>query len=51
MIGSRRQVRAAFHALLESGVTPEQIAHVHAPVGLDLGAETPAEMPSTLRQS
>ena len=44
MIGSRRRVRAAFHALLESGVAPEQIAHVHAPVGLDLGAETPAEI-------
>jgi xanthine dehydrogenase accessory factor len=44
MIGSRRRVRAAFHALLESGVAPEKIAHVRAPVGLDLGAETPAEI-------
>ncbi len=44
MIGSRRRVRAAFHALLESGITPEQIAHVRAPVGLDIGAETPAEI-------
>ena len=44
MIGSRRRVRAAFHALLESGVAPEKIANVRAPVGLDLGAETPAEI-------
>ncbi len=44
MIGSRRRVRAAFHALLEGGVPPDRLALVHAPVGLDIGAETPAEI-------
>jgi xanthine dehydrogenase accessory factor len=44
MIGSRRRVRAAFTALLDGGVAREQLNTVHAPVGLDIGAETPAEI-------
>ena len=44
MIGSRRRVRAAFTALLEGGVPRAKLAAVHAPVGLDIGAETPAEI-------
>jgi xanthine dehydrogenase accessory factor len=44
MIGSRRRVRAAFHALLEAGVPSARVALVHAPLGLDIGAETPAEI-------
>jgi len=44
MIGSRRRVRAAFHALLESGVTRDVLATIRAPIGLDVDAETPAEI-------
>jgi xanthine dehydrogenase accessory factor len=44
MIGSRRRIRAAFTALLEGGVPREKLTAVHAPVGLDIGAETPAEI-------
>ncbi|HEY8469138.1 MAG TPA: XdhC family protein [Longimicrobiales bacterium] len=44
MIGSRRRVRAAFHALLEAGIPRERLARVRAPVGLDVGAETPEEI-------
>jgi xanthine/CO dehydrogenase XdhC/CoxF family maturation factor len=44
MIGSTRRVRAAFKALLQGGVSRELLAHVHAPVGIDIGAETPAEI-------
>lgn len=44
MIGSRRRVRAAFHALLESGVSRDVLAHIRAPIGLELEAETPAEI-------
>ncbi len=44
MIGSRRRVRATFTKLLEDGVEPARLARVRAPIGLDLGAETPAEI-------
>lgn len=44
MIGSRRRVRATFDALLEEGFQRELLARVHAPIGLDLGGETPAEI-------
>jgi xanthine dehydrogenase accessory factor len=44
MIGSRRRVRATFQILLEEGIPKERLAQVRAPIGLDLGAETPAEI-------
>lgn len=44
MVGSRRRVRAAFRALLEDGVPADRLAEIHAPIGLDLGAETPEEI-------
>ena len=44
MIGSKRRVRAAFTALLDGGIPRARLATVHAPVGLDIGAETPAEI-------
>ncbi len=44
MIGSRRRVRATFSQLLDEGISRERLATVRAPLGLDLGAETPAEI-------
>lgn len=44
MIGSRRRVRATFAQLLEEGFERRRLAEIHAPVGLDLGAETPEEI-------
>ncbi len=44
MIGSRRRVRAAFRALLDAGIPRGRVARVSAPVGLDIGAETPEEI-------
>ncbi len=44
MIGSRRRVRAAFEQLVAQGVDPAWLGRVHAPIGLDVGAETPAEI-------
>lgn len=44
MIGSPSKVRNIFRALLKAGVPAEQLARVHAPIGLDLGAETPDEI-------
>lgn len=44
MVGSKRRVRAAFRALLEAGVPKERLATIHAPIGVDIGAETPEEI-------
>lgn len=44
MIGSPSKVRRIFKDLLKSGFSREQLAQVHAPIGLDLGAETPDEI-------
>jgi len=44
MIGSRRRVRATFVQLLEDGIPQERLREIHAPVGLDIGAETPEEI-------
>lgn len=44
MVGSRRRVRAAFAALLEAGVEPDRLRGVRAPIGVDIGAETPEEI-------
>jgi len=44
MIGSRRRVRATFDALLREGIPRERLKEVHAPIGLDIGGETPAEI-------
>lgn len=44
MVGSRRRVRAAFTALAEAGIPRERLAAVHAPIGVDIGAETPEEI-------
>jgi xanthine dehydrogenase accessory factor len=37
-------VRATFEALVREAIPRERLATVHAPVGLDLGARTPAEI-------
>ncbi|HEY3343516.1 MAG TPA: XdhC/CoxI family protein [Anaerolineaceae bacterium] len=44
MIGSRRKRELVFHALLERGYSPEDLARIHSPIGTDIGAETPEEI-------
>jgi xanthine dehydrogenase accessory factor len=44
LIGSRRRIRATFVQLLQEGVTRDRIDLIRAPLGLDLGAQTPAEI-------
>ncbi len=44
MIGSPSKVKHIFKDLSKEGVSPERLAQVHAPIGLDLGAETPDEI-------
>lgn len=43
-MGSRRSHLQRVDDLLDAGVRPEQIAQLHSPIGLDLGAGTPAEV-------
>lgn len=44
MIGSRRKVRYVFDALRASGITDTQLKRVYSPLGLDIGADSPAEI-------
>ena len=45
MIGSKRRVRAVFDLLeQEKGISREKFDRVYAPIGLDIGAESPAEI-------
>jgi xanthine dehydrogenase accessory factor len=44
MIGSRRRVRATLERLGEEGIPAAKLDEVHAPLGVDIGAETPAEI-------
>lgn len=44
MIGSPSKVKQIFRDLLKEGIAAERLAQVHAPIGLDLGAETPDEI-------
>jgi xanthine dehydrogenase accessory factor len=44
LIGSRRKIVAIFEELHRNGVPPESLAKVHAPIGLAIGAVTPAEI-------
>ena len=44
MIGSRTKVRTVFAELRAAGVPAAALERVHAPIGLDLGGQTPGEI-------
>ena len=44
MMGSRRKVARVFDELVADGHAREELRRVHAPIGLDIGAESPAEI-------
>lgn len=44
MLGSRKKIRAIYAKLEESGFSRADLNAVHAPIGLDLGGETPEEL-------
>ena len=44
MIGSRTKVAAVYKALEEEGFSRETLDGVHAPIGLKIGGQTPAEI-------
>jgi xanthine dehydrogenase accessory factor len=44
LIGSRRKIKTIFDDLAQQGVPLEKITRVHAPIGLQIAAVTPAEI-------
>ena len=44
LLGSKPKVVHIFSALQESGVSTEELGKVHAPLGLEIGAQTPEEI-------
>ena len=44
MLGSTKKVNAIFSQLREAGVTEDALQQIYAPIGLDLGGETPEEL-------
>lgn len=44
MIGSRRKIQTLFNHLLEKGVSKEDLDRIHAPIGIEIHAETPEEI-------
>lgn len=44
MIGSKRKVNMLFQELAELGYEKEKIDNIYAPIGLDIGAQTPEEI-------
>ena len=44
MIGSKHKVASIFEALRQEGIGQEMLSKVHAPIGLDIHAQTPPEI-------
>lgn len=44
VIGSRSKIAVTNKRLSEAGISDEDIARIHTPIGLPIGAETPAEI-------
>lgn len=44
MIGSKSKVAHCFQSLKEKGFSEDQLDRVHAPIGLEIGSETPEEI-------
>jgi len=44
MIGSKKKVKEVKERLLQKGVSQQQLDRVYAPIGLEIGAETPEEI-------
>jgi xanthine dehydrogenase accessory factor len=44
LLGSRRKTKLLFEALTKEGIDPSRLERVYAPVGLEIGSETPEEI-------
>ena len=48
MIGSRRRVWAVFKLLYQRGMPVEKLRRLYAPIGINIGAQTPAEIATSI---
>jgi xanthine dehydrogenase accessory factor len=44
MIGSKRKIRLIKDDLLAAGISPDALARVHAPIGIDIGSQSVPEI-------
>jgi xanthine dehydrogenase accessory factor len=44
MIGSKKRVRTVLDGVLGTDGRPEDLARVYAPIGLDIGSQSPEEI-------
>jgi xanthine dehydrogenase accessory factor len=44
VIGSRHKIATTFRRLIEAGIPEGELARIHTPIGLEIAAETPAEI-------
>jgi xanthine dehydrogenase accessory factor len=44
MIGSKKKIQSVFNNLQQKGISNEKLSEIHAPIGLDIGSETPSEI-------
>ena len=44
LMGGRRKIARIFSLLRQEGISTERIERIHAPVGLDIGSQTPEEI-------
>ena len=44
VIGSREKNGTIFQHLIQKGISQDELAKVHAPIGIDIGAQTPEEI-------
>ena len=48
MVGSENRVETAYNILVKEGISRELLHKVYAPIGLDIGAETPSEIATSI---
>ena len=44
MVGSRRKTQIIVQKLLEKGISPRALSRLYAPIGIEIGSETPEEI-------
>lgn len=44
VIGSRHKIASTNKRLIDMGIPESELARIHTPIGLEIGAETPAEI-------